>query len=303
MSRKNYHDLFARLHLSNPDIARGFLEHFVDDPWVGAVDLSRLHSVKNDFINRQLNESITDILLTAPYHNHDAALCFLVEHKSSGTARASKQNLPLQVRKQELFILETFAANHEQGNMPVVHLIALHHGERPYSGPRTVAEKMDAPPELIPARWKDNCIIIDLCHYDDERLASLDAKLSVFMSVLKHIYDEDILAAMQRLLPQLQSLEVVDQDFLISVFRYIYEASRLKNKQQIEQFALKSLSDETGDTVMSIAEQLRKEERTATSRMIAQNLISKGFKLEDVAECTGLSLDEVQAIAKKKKAS
>jgi len=54
---------------------------------------------------------------------------------------------------------------------------------------------------------------------------------------------------------------------------------------------------------MSIAEQLRKEERTATSRMIAQNLISKGFKLEDVAECTGLSLDEVQAIAKKKKAS
>ena len=54
---------------------------------------------------------------------------------------------------------------------------------------------------------------------------------------------------------------------------------------------------------MTIAEQLRKEGRAETSKMIARNLFNDGFKLEDVAKYTCLSLDEVKAITMEKKAS
>lgn len=67
---------------------------------------------------------------------------------------------------------------------------------------------------------------------------------------------------------------------MISVFCYLYEASKIEDKQLIDQFALKPLSENAGGDDMSIADQLieegRQEGSKTNSLMIARRIHKGG---------------------------
>ena len=95
-------------------------------------------------------------------------------------------------------------------------------------------------------------------------------------------------------------------DFLVTVFRYLYEGSRIENKSDIDRIALESFSRETGEQVMTIAEQIRQEAtlkatreatrktKAKTTEAIARKLIDEGLDVTTIVRCTELTADEVK---------
>jgi len=157
--------------------------------------------------------------------------------------------------------------------------------------------------------------LIDLCAFSDEELA-VGGKLGVFLLILKHIYDENTLEWVSQLLPEMQKLDV-DQDgrdFLTSVFTYLFEASSTEKQDEIEQIAVQSLTKETKESVMTIAEKLRaegekrgKKDRIKEGRMegrmegirtVALRMLKKGLDLAIVSECSGLPIETLKRLEK-----
>jgi len=149
--------------------------------------------------------------------------------------------------------------------------------------------------------------LIDLCAFSDEELA-VGGKLGVFLFILKHIYNENILEWVSQLLPEMQKLDVNQdgRDFLTSVFTYLFEASSTKKQDEIEQIAEQSFSKETKEGVMTIAEKLRaegekrgkKEGRMEGIRSVALRMLKKGLDFATVSEYSGLSIETLKSLEK-----
>ena len=306
MTSYPHHDRFVRGNLADIAFSRRFFRLLLEQRVLKEIDLEKLEMCKDSFIDKNLNAIFTDLLFIAPYAKHKACITILIEHKSEGTVLAPGCDLPWQLRCQEIAVMKDFRRNHPQNQAPIVWLIGLYHGRDPYQGPLTVAENMHGPKELIPKRWKEKDMqLIDLCSFSDEELA-VGGKLSVFLLILKHIYDENILERVSQLLPEMQELDV-DQDgrnFLISVFTYLFEASSTEKQEEIEQFAVQSLSKETKEGVMTIAEKLRaegkkegkKEGEKNGIRKVAQRMLKKGLDLATVSECSGLTIETLKTL-------
>jgi hypothetical protein len=220
-------------------------------------------------------------------------ISLLVEHKSQGAVRGDDHILPFQMRRQEIRIMEHGWRNNERRLYPPVYMIGLYHGDIPYSGPMSVGERIHAPDAWIPQRWRDDMFLVDLSQYSDSDLLC-GGKLGVFLLVLKHIYDPDMLTTLEKLIPSMQDVESLKNgaDFLTVVFRYLYEASRIKNKRDLDQIAVKSFTEATGGRVMTIAEQIKKE----NSEQIALRMVEDDIAIPTIVRYTGLSEDAVEKL-------
>ena len=260
-SKRNVHDRFVRRNLSDLSMVKTILERFLAGPFRDALDLEQLRSAKETYVGAELDERITDLLFAVPFRERAAFVSLLIEHKSKGAAGKGVP-LPFQLRSQEIRIMEHGYRNHEQGLFPLVYPIGLYHGPKPYGDTRSVGKKIDAPAHLIPDRWQEEMVLIDLATIDDETLIS-EGKAGIFLLVLKYIYDDNIEVILRRLIPEMQKVEKMQDGvvFLMTLFRYLYEASRMKNRQVLDEIAVKSFSEETGGKLMTLAEQIIEEAR------------------------------------------
>lgn len=310
MSIHKPHDHFVRRAMGDLELARALLRLFLSERLIKDLALEQLTLDKENYIGTELSELMTDVLFKIPYAEYPFFISILFEHKSEGAMRAGDVNLPFQLRRQEVEVMEHYRRNSEQGEMPIVLLMGFYHGKKPYRGPLKVSEKIKGPLEWMPERWdRQDMVLIDLCAYSDEQLAKGD-KLGVFLLILKHIYDSDLMAVFQRLEPLLKALDASEsgRDFLLSTFTYVYEVAETENREQIEGFVLKSLSEETGGLAMTIAEKLRQEGREegvkigreegilVERKSTIQQLLRKGFDLAAITNMLGLSRDEVEGV-------
>lgn len=291
------HDRFVRRCLDDLDLAKSFFRKFLSPKYIENIDMDGLKpGGKDSFVGKDLNEVTTDLFFQAPFHDRPAYLSLLVEHKSEGAARGDGPILPFQMRNQEIMIMDYGRRNHPKKRFPLVHMVGLYHGDRPYSGPLSVGEHIDAPENLIPDRWREHMVLIDLSAYRDEDLL-VDGKLGVFLLVLKHIYSTDILQTLESLSPYLRKVEEGHGDeFILTLFRYLYEAAKVENQAAVNHIAKKAFTREMGEKIMTIAEKLIEEGLEKGRIKFAKKMIAKGDSIENIQEMTELSLEQIQAL-------
>ncbi len=305
------HDRFVRFAMSLPDVAVAFLKKFIDEEHRRQLDLDHLTLSKDTFVDQKLAESLTDMLFSVPYRGMDACIQILMEHKSQGAARAAKCNLPFQLRFQEVKIMNSFWQH--SGHFPRVFLLGFHHGNKQYTGPLSVGEKMLCPEWDIPLRWKEKINLVDLACFEDDALRD-SGKLGIFLLVLKHIYDPNVVQIMSGLAAQMREVEKEDNgaDFLVSVFTYLYQVASMDNREQIEKIALESFTEETGGRIMTIAEKLlkegmekglkegmekgRKEGMEKGCETVALNMLKEGADLAFILKVSQLSPEQLQRL-------
>jgi predicted transposase YdaD len=294
------HDAFVRQVLSDLNTAREFMRLFMK-PVVEHLDLSRLEMRSDSFVDENLDKTATDLLYHAPWQDRsDAYVAMIVEHKSEGAARATGEHLPLQLRGQEIDLLRQHRRNHPKEPIPLVMLVALYHGAKPYRGPLTVGESMALDEQWIPERWKhQDMTLIDLAELNDAQMTT--DKLGLFLRVLKHIYDDNFLELYQKLVPALQKLDqsIADRSFVIALNRYLVTSANMENMAKFTQIAVESYSEETGGIAMTLYESAKREGRNLEREMIVRNMLQKGLDYETIAFYTALSVEEVQMMAKK----
>ena len=290
------HDAFARFCLGFRPMARAFFRFALTGEFEQKIDLDRLDRMNASQINSKLNENISDLLFMAPLNDESAIICLLVEHKSN---RAEYIPLVFQMRKQEIYVMEYLYHEHPKKLFPKVVMVGLYHGEKAYSGPVSVAEKMVVPPEEAPMRWQEKLNIVDMSKYSDDDLLA-QGMLGIFLLVLKHIYDEDINVFAEKLFPKLAELNnaVEHYIFLEAILKYLVAGSKQANVSRLEQNAVKLLGSELGGAVMTTAEMLMKEGEKRGERnkgiKTALIMIGKGIDTKVIAECTELNEKEIE---------
>ncbi len=293
------HDEFVRYAMSDPALCAAFFKHFMSE-LAGVLDFDQLKQENGSYVAANLRRTITDLHYQVPLQEDNEVRCaILMEHKSGGSARPGTSSLVFQLRVQEVALLQHYSRENPGKKLPIVFLVGLYHGPRPYAGPRTVAELIAGPPDLIPARWSQNdTLLIDLNQFDESKLE--EGKLSLFLSVLKIIYDADFIDKFKAMLPRLKNYDVSHEgrEFLIALNHYLLSNARWESLPEFREIAVKSYSEEVGGAVMTIAELLKKEGRTEGRMEVAKTMVRRGMDWETIADITGLPQETIAMLAK-----
>ncbi|MGH9802003.1 MAG: Rpn family recombination-promoting nuclease/putative transposase, partial [Blastocatellia bacterium] len=80
----NPHDRFFKELFSETEIAVDFVEHYLPQEIVAAIDLTTLEIVKDSFVDEELRQYFSDLLLRVKLKNGGEAFIYiLLEHKST----------------------------------------------------------------------------------------------------------------------------------------------------------------------------------------------------------------------------
>ncbi len=298
------HDEFVRYVMTDPRVHIPFFRLFLQD-LERHLDFDQLRMESESFVSEELSKLVTDFLFQAPWREQEELfISILFEHKSEGSARGEPVSLVYQLRTQEMAFMQRYVRQNPGKKLPIVLLVGLYHGSRPYRGPRTVAESMAGPAELIPPRWRhEDVLIIDLSEWDEQTLG--EGKLAMFLKVLKIVYDRDFVSKYKQMLPLLKDYDAKGEDraFLIALNKYLLTRAHWENLLEFRKIALESYSEEVGGAVMTIADLLKKEGRQEGVQegveRVASTMIRKGLDREAIAEFTGLTLNQIAMIAQR----
>jgi len=78
----NKHDATFKEVFSQKRIAKDFIENNIPKEALDIMDMGSLELEKDTFINKELQESFSDIIYRVKINNTDAYICFLLEQKS-----------------------------------------------------------------------------------------------------------------------------------------------------------------------------------------------------------------------------
>jgi len=282
------HDHFVRRALSHRQVAKPFFEQHLPPAFRGALDLERLEMTAESFIDLKLREYVSDMVFSVPLKSRKAYIYLLFEHKSHGL-----DELPAPMEKYRLEAMVHYARAKGKKRYPLVVPMVLYHGKSAYRGPVRLQDCIDAPAELIEQAYQSSFIMVDLSRFSDDDL-KIHAWTGVFHLMLKYIRDPNILNRLIPLIPMMRSIEKESGGlaFLEIVFRYLFQAGRVENVNEVIEVAVKSLSRKTEEAVMTIAEQLQAEGK----KQVALELINEGLTVEFIAKVTKLPLAEVQKL-------
>lgn len=160
-------------------------------------------------------------------------------------------------------------------------------------------------------------ILYDLSPYGDEEIKG-DAKLRIFLEIIKAISIEDLDKFMETLARAFSALEELDKqkkgiDYFETFVRYIMNARKDIKLSDVYE-VVKNISLERSEEIMTIAEQLIKEGMELGiekgidkgiekgilegKRKAAKNFLKLGLSAEQVAEAAELTIDEVTKLKK-----
>ncbi len=286
------HDEFVRFVLSDLKVAAAFFQTFLADK-AKDLDLQHLSMASETFIDHNLTKNLTDLFFKVPWRERGQVhISLILEHKSEGAARGRGENLILQMLYQEMQYYKYLLRTQPNKKLPVVLLVGLYHGSQPYTGPRTMADCLEGPPDLIRARWQqEEVVLIDLAELDEQNFE--EGRLSIFLRMLKHIYDPDISGCYLSLLPELKKLDQnpSDRTFLIALNNYLLSSAKVENVDAFHELALKSYSEEVGGALMTMAEVL-------TQRGIEKvDMLNLGIDIPFIASVTRLSAEHIAQLA------
>lgn len=86
------------------------------------------------------------------------------------------------------------------------------------------------------------------------------------------------------------------RDFIVIVLQYLLVRGELSDKEAFFKLIDTQISHEAGETIMSLAEQLKEEGRIEKEREIAKRMLDEGAERAFVAKVTGLSLNKIKML-------
>jgi hypothetical protein len=137
------HDGFFRKVLSRPEDARSAVRALFPPELVARMDLDRLEVMPGSFVDEELRQQHTDVLLSTPIDGDDTFLYLVMEHQSTPDLMMAWRMLCYLVGVIRRYLDERPDAT----QLPVVLPVVVHQGKQPWSGPVDVREMISIKPE------------------------------------------------------------------------------------------------------------------------------------------------------------
>jgi predicted transposase/invertase (TIGR01784 family) len=251
----NPHDRLFRETLSDRDTAADFLKNYLPEEILKLTDLNSLEICKESFVEDDLKEYYSDLLYRVTISDEEAYIYFLFEHKSY-----PDREIFLQLPGYMLGIWR-LERKQKESFLPLIVPIVLYHGKRKWMyGTRFSSMFSESSRKLSEYIPDFGFVLRDLTQYSDEEIRG-EVTCRTVLLLFRHIFDDDIAEK----LPAVFSLmsEITESEgglrFLEKILRYLFSATDRVGLEELKHIAERSVPHGKGRTIMTIAEQLRKE--------------------------------------------
>ncbi|MHA6310747.1 Rpn family recombination-promoting nuclease/putative transposase [Pantoea sp. S-LA4] len=307
MKKKNStptpHDATFRQFLTQPDIARDFMELHLPAKLRALCDLSTLKLESGSFVEDDLRQYFSDVLYSLKTTAGDGYIHVLVEHQSTPDRHMAFRLMRYAVAAMQRHL----EAGHKA--LPLVIPVLFYTGKRspyPYST-RWLDEFND--PALAENLYGSAFPLVDVTVIPDDEIMG-HRSMAALTLLQKHIHQRDIASLTDRLATLLMA-DYLSSPQVTALIHYLLQAGESANSEAFIR-ELAQRVPQHGDALMTIAQQLEqkgiekgiqlgeqrgieKGEREATLK-IARTMLQNGIDRTTVQKMTGLSEDELTQI-------
>lgn len=307
MKKKNStptpHDATFRQFLSQPDIARDFMELHLPAELRAICDLSTLKLESGSFVEDDLRQYFSDILYSLKTSNGDGYIHVLVEHQSTPDRHMAFRLMRYAVAAMHRHL----EAGHKQ--LPLVIPVLFYTGKRspyPYST-RWLDEFED--PSLAENLYGSTFPLVDITVIPDEEIMG-HRSMAALTLLQKHIHQRDIATLTDRLATLLMA-DYLSSPQVTALIHYLLQAGESADSEAFVR-ELAQRVPQHGDALMTIAQQLEQKGiekgiqlgeqrgiekgRNEGKLEVARTMLQNGIDRNTVMKMTGLSEDELSQI-------
>ncbi|MEM6052029.1 Rpn family recombination-promoting nuclease/putative transposase [Erwinia sp. P7711] len=311
MKKKNStptpHDATFRQFLTQPDIARDFMELHLPEELRSVCDLSTLKLESGSFVEDDLRQYFSDVLYSLKTTAGDGYIHVLIEHQSTPDKHMAFRLMRYAVAAMQRHL----EAGHK--TLPLVIPILFYTGKRsPYPYPTRWLDEFDDP-ALAGKLYGSAFPLVDVTVIPDEEIME-HRSMAALTLLQKHIHQRDIATLTDRLATLLMA-DYLSSPQVTALIHYLLQAGESADSEAFVR-ELAQRVPQHGDALMTIAQQLEQKgiekgiqlgeqrgiekgrtegEREATLK-IARTMLRNGIDRNTVMQMTGLSEDELALI-------
>lgn len=299
----NPHDKFFKESFSRLEVAKSFIEEVFPSEIQDKMNLNSLKMSNASFIDEMLKENFADLVYQCEYQGVKAEIVLLFEHKSYQEDFPEWQllryisNIWGEFQKQK---------KKNKGKKPsVVIPVIIHHGETPWKKISMRSYFGNPPTELLRFLPEFDYLLFSLNDFEDHQIANFKNDfLSTAAMLLKHSRDEKekFLLIESFIIDKLRTFDLLHENsYINSIAFYLHGVANLTTNELIIIFT--KVSNNLNKIAMTSADQIRLEERENSTFNYVKGLIQNGVSIELIAKSFGLSIQKVEEIVQKIKAS
>ncbi len=318
------HDNFFVNCLSDLTTAKEFLLQHLPQPLLDVLDLTTLEIDHSRFVSSILCSRYADIVFKARLKNSQQTALIIthIEHQLT-----PKRDMPVRVLLYQTGVIKDYWYRCKQ--IPLVYSIVYYNGKEVWHYPTDLKAMINASADLIDRYFLQPFQLIHSKEVPDEA-SGQTFLLDLMQITMGHIHDSDMLPVFkEKIMGRLITAEKHGrQDLILIVIYYIISTGEISDKNAFYALVDSQLSQETGEKVMTLAQQWREEgrqeerektmtlaqqwreegrqeerEKTMTLAqqwreeghqeerlIVAASMLEQGFSPEVIAQVTGLSV-------------
>ncbi|EGQ26768.1 hypothetical protein HMPREF9372_1226 [Sporosarcina newyorkensis 2681] len=264
MKVQNPHDKYFKETMGNVSTAKDFLTNYLPENIMGIIDVNTLEPQKDSYINKELEDSYSDLLFKVDINEREGYLYFLFEHKSY-----EDKGIAFQLLKYMIEIWEAKAKKENAKELPIIIPLVIHHGRSNWRILTNLGAVLNGY-ELLPDELRIyvpnfEYLIYDLTTYGDEDIKG-EAQTRILLTLFRDIFTKDrdgLLQSVFRSIHYLNELEDRQSglEYFETMMRYIFSAvtdlTEKDAKKIIEQLETTYL--EGSEIAMTLADKWRDE--------------------------------------------
>ena len=292
MKKKNStptpHDATFRQFLSQPDVARDFMELHLPATLRAICDLSTLKLESGSFVEDDLRPYFSDVLYSLKTTSgDDSYVHVLIEHQSTPDRHMAFRLLRYAVAAMKRHL----DAGHK--TLPLVLPLLFYAGKRspyPFS-----TRWLDAfsDPTLAEKVYGNPFPLIDVTVIPDDEIAE-HRSMAALTLLQKHIHQRDLSEVMDRLASVLLA-GWLSSSQIISLVHYIVQAGETTDASAfVQELAQRMPQQEV--PLMTIAEQLKQEGELKGKLEVARSLLKMQLPRDTILQATGLTEEELDRL-------
>ncbi|MBU2675276.1 MULTISPECIES: Rpn family recombination-promoting nuclease/putative transposase [Hafnia] len=311
MKKKNStptpHDATFRQFLTQPEIARDFMEIHLPAELRAICDLSTLKLESGSFVEDDLRQYFSDVLYSVETVEGTGYVHVLIEHQSSPDIHMAFRMTRYAIAAMQRHL----DAGHKK--LPLVIPILFYVGKRsPYPYTTRWLDEFDDP-TLAANVYGGAYPLVDVTVIPDDEI--MDHRSMAALTLLqKHIHQRDIATLTDRLVTLLMA-DYLSSPQVIALIHYLVQAGESADSEAFVR-ELAQRVPQHGDALMTIAQQLeqkgiekgrmegiqigeekgRYEGKLEGKLEVARTMLQNGLDRGTVMKMTGLTADELEQI-------
>ncbi|UCM85891.1 MAG: Rpn family recombination-promoting nuclease/putative transposase [Rickettsia endosymbiont of Culicoides impunctatus] len=300
---KPKHDEIFRKSMENPIVAKEFLATHLPKDVLALIDSTTVKLEKDSFIESDLSETISDVLFSVKFNDHDGYIFLLLEHQSTVDKMMAFRLFKYMINICDLYL----TTNPKAKSLPLIYPLIIYNGKKKYNASLNIWN-LFSHPDLARGFWINDCQLINVHDIPDEELKE-KVWSGILLFFLKHIHERQLLKRWQEishLLPKLSEI-TIGYDHIRNLLQYTLIFIEQNDKIELEKILKNSLTKEKGEELMPSIAQVWKEEgiqigeargEARGEAKLIKMMIKNGNSIEEVARMTRLSIARINELLK-----